>query len=183
MSELTRRDFLGKAVVMAGALPFVPGLSPFPRSAGAAPAAGYASLTRADATFTEALVNALCPADRLTPNGVDCGLARYIDLALAGEFGAQRSSHGSLSREAFYKGGVKAVDAASERRFGRSFSQLRASDAGVLLAEVANGRVTDATVPLAAWHREVVAPLLVQASFSAGIYDKYDNNVFVKLFE
>ena len=33
------------------------------------------------------MVNIMCPADALTPNGVDCGLATYIDRQLAGDFG------------------------------------------------------------------------------------------------
>src|SRR3990172_4225595 len=106
MNGLTRRDFLGKTVVLAGAMPFVPGLFPSARATVAAPAANYRSLTQSEATFTEALVNALCPADNLTPNGVTCGLATAIDGQLAGEFGAQPSSQWPLSKEEFFKDGV-----------------------------------------------------------------------------
>src|SRR5579863_2586282 len=41
--------------------------------------AGYQSLSADEAAFVEAFVNVLCPADHLTPNGVDCGLATFID--------------------------------------------------------------------------------------------------------
>src|SRR5690348_9612044 len=44
--------------------------------------AGYASLSPDEATFVEAVVNVMCPADGLTPSGVDCGLATYIDRQL-----------------------------------------------------------------------------------------------------
>ena len=38
----------------------------------------------------------MCPADALTPNGTDCGLAIYIDRQLAGDFGkgGRMYSHG-----------------------------------------------------------------------------------------
>jgi hypothetical protein len=52
-----------------------------------APEAGYQSLGPDEVGFVEALVNVMCPADHLTPNGVDCGLAIYIDRQLAGGFG------------------------------------------------------------------------------------------------
>jgi gluconate 2-dehydrogenase gamma chain len=53
----------------------------------AAPAAGYQSLGPDEAGFVEAFVNVMCPADTLTPNGVDCGLATFIDRQLAGGYG------------------------------------------------------------------------------------------------
>src|SRR5579871_2851837 len=53
----------------------------------AATPAGYQSLSLDEAAFVEALVNIMCPADHLTPNGVDCGLAVYMDRQLAGAFG------------------------------------------------------------------------------------------------
>src|SRR3546814_1167654 len=52
---------------------------------GAAPsgAKGYQSSSPDEAAFVEALVNVMCPANELTPNGVDCGLATVIDRQLA----------------------------------------------------------------------------------------------------
>ena len=40
---------------------------------------GYETLSKDEASFVEAMVNARCPVDALTPNGVDCGLAICID--------------------------------------------------------------------------------------------------------
>jgi gluconate 2-dehydrogenase gamma chain len=47
------------------------------------------------------MVNVMCPADALTPGGVDCGLAAYIDRQLAGGFGkgARLYMRGPLARE------------------------------------------------------------------------------------
>jgi hypothetical protein len=49
--------------------------------------AGYTSLGPEEAAFVEMLVNVMCPADNLTTNGVDCGLATFIDRQVAGDFG------------------------------------------------------------------------------------------------
>src|SRR3546814_2753466 len=46
-------------------------------------AKGYQSSSPDEAAFVEALVNVMCPANELTPNGVDCGLATVIDRQLA----------------------------------------------------------------------------------------------------
>ena len=54
---------------------------------GSEPAAGYQFLGPDEAAFVEAFVNVMCPADNLTPNGVDCGLAIFIDRQLAGGYG------------------------------------------------------------------------------------------------
>jgi gluconate 2-dehydrogenase gamma chain len=175
-TDRSRRDFLVKGVAVAGALSFFPSLLTHITGT----PAGYRALRSDEARFTEALVNAMCPPDRLTPNGVSCGLAFFMDAHLAGEFGAESSLHAASKRE-FYGQGVAALDAASRQRFGRPFSQLTDREAGILLADAAAGRVAS-PVPLATWYREVVDPLLVQASFSGPVYDRYDNNVFQKIF-
>src|SRR5438874_12831131 len=51
------------------------------------PVPGYLSFGPDEAGFVEVMVNVMCPADALTPGGVDCGLAAYIDRQLAGGFG------------------------------------------------------------------------------------------------
>ena len=43
------------------------------------PVPGYLSFGPDEAGFVEVMVNVMCPADALTPGGVDCGLAAYID--------------------------------------------------------------------------------------------------------
>jgi len=108
------------------------------------------------------MVNALCPADRLTPNGVDCGLAASIDRQLAGV---------ALTQQQSFKGGIAAMNAACEERFGCRFDQLALAEASAYLREVAGG-----------WLNQIVDPLLIQASFAGPIYDQYRNRVFWKLF-
>src|ERR1044071_1058772 len=91
----SRRIFLKQIAASSGALAVaatqVVAARADPAAAPAAPnaaaPAGYQSLGPGEAAFVEALVNVMCPADSLTPNGVDCGLATYIDRQLAGDFG------------------------------------------------------------------------------------------------
>jgi gluconate 2-dehydrogenase gamma chain len=97
-----RRDFLIKSLVgaagaataaipLAGQAQAAAAAPAAPAAAGAAPAAdapaGYEWLRPGEQAFVEALVNHMCPADKLTPNGVDMGLNVYFDRALAGSWG------------------------------------------------------------------------------------------------
>src|SRR5262245_10775988 len=52
--------------------------APTAAPAAAETAAGYQSLGPDEIAFVETMVNVMCPADALTPNGVECGLATYM---------------------------------------------------------------------------------------------------------
>lgn len=157
---------------------------------------GYTCLGPDEASFVEVLVNVMCPADGLTPNGVDCGLAIFIDRQLSGGFGKGerlymrgpwlqgKPQHGyqlPLSPEQFFKVGIAAVNAACQHRYGRSFSELEEADADALLNDVAGGKVVDDRVPLASWFNELVYPLFAQACFADPIYGGNVGKVFWKM--
>lgn len=210
MKGPTRRRFLEKAAVLAGGMPFMPGLvqavglfsaaraKPAAASAPSVdPASNYRSLSRDEAAFTETMVNVLCPADHLTPNGVTCGLATFIDRELAGDFSpgrerfaratwehedAQSDAQLPGNQEQLFKAGIAAANRACQERFGVRFDQLAAADAGGFLRDIAAGRVAEAHVPLASWLNELVDPLLTQICFAGPIYDGYNNRVFWKIF-
>ncbi len=175
---VSRRGFLGRTLAAAAALPLASaGLAADGAAAAtAAAASGYRSLTAAEASITEALVNALCPADHLTPDGVTSGLAAFIDAHLAGAIDA--GVHGQ--RELF-KAGLVAADAACRRAHGVPFAGLPAVEARAFLSAISTGEVA-ADFPLAAWRTEVVDPLLTQACFSGDIYAAHDGRMFWKLF-
>jgi gluconate 2-dehydrogenase gamma chain len=99
------------------------------------PVPGYLSFGPDEAGFVEVM----CPADALTPGGVDCGLAAYIDRQLAGGFGkgARLYIRGPwregkpelgyqlpLTPEQFFKAGLAAADAACRKRNRKAFSEL-----------------------------------------------------------
>lgn len=194
-SSVSRRRFLGRTLAAAAAVPLVPALTSStdaaidgarPRSPSAAPALSpavdsaaastYRSLTASEAAFTEAMVNARCPADALTPDGVTSGLASFIDAHLAGDIDA-----GAPGQRELFRTGLAAADAACVARHGVAFAALQADHARAFLRDLAAGEVP-ATFPLASWSADVVDPLLKQACFSGSIYTQYDGRMFWKLF-
>ena len=145
------------------------------------PVPGYLSFGPDEAGFVEAMVNVMCPADALTPGGVDCGLAVYIDRQLAGGFGkgarlymrgpwregkpswaiSCRSHPSSFSRRASPPRMRPAGNA-----MARPFVNWIESGADRFLHEIADGKVTDERVQLASWFNELVYPLFEQACFA-----------------
>lgn len=204
-----RRVFLKRAVTATGALPFTTGVaggiaatslaaSAAPASAPAAATAaiGYVSLSQDEAAFVETLVNIMCPADDLTPSGVDCGLAVYIDRQLGGNFGRgwKRYARGPwiqglpqqgwqlpLTPEQFFKAGVELANKACVAKHGKPFDQLAPNDASAFLDELAAGKVTDARLPMGAWFNELVYPLFTQACFADPIYGGNVGKVFWRM--
>ena len=175
--SVSRRRFIGGTFALAGALPFTPIASTAVANAvGRVSVAGYRCLAATEAAFVEAMVNALCPADALTPDGVTSGLAAFIDAHLSGEVDA--GVHGQ--RELF-RSGMAAADSSSRDRFGLSFHELAPSDARRFLRDIAAGDV-DSEFPLACWSSDVVEPLLKQACFSGDVYERHGGRMFWKLF-
>lgn len=179
--DVSRRGFLGRACAIAGTLPLVPALSRDAMASNVAPSApaaasGYRYLGPADASFTEAMVNTLCQADGLTPDGVTSGLAVAIDACLAAE-----SSVGAHGRCELFRAGITAADRACRQRHGVSLDRLAAADAKQFVRDVEAGTVA-ADLPLASWLTDVVDPLLKEACFSGLVYDAHGAKVFWKLF-
>jgi len=206
-----RRLFLKQAAGIAGAMPIGlqfgvagggailagPALAQATGGASAPEvAAGYASLSADEAAFVEALVNLMCPADSYTPNGVDAGLAVYIDRQLAGAFGkgAKRYMRGPWLRgkpqhgyqlplipEQFFKAGVEAAEQACTAKFGKGFEQITAAQAEAFLRDLAEGKVAHDQIDLAAWFNDLVYPLFNQACFADPIYGGNAGKVFWKM--
>ena len=191
----SRRIFLKQVAGASGAL-----AAAVTAGAAAAPApdtpAGYESLSPEEAAFVEAMVNVMCPADGLTPNGVDCGLAEYIDRQLAGSFGRGDRLYRSgpwrsgkpqlgyqlpLTPEQFFKAGIAATQTASTARFGKRFEELESAQADAFLQELAAGKVSDKRVPLTQWFNGLVYSLFTQACFADPVYGGNHNKVFWKL--
>jgi gluconate 2-dehydrogenase gamma chain len=218
-TKMDRRNFLSQAVGVAGAAPITLGLvvgsdagftetNPAPISA--VPTAcntstasnssgvglGYESLSPDEAAFVEALVNVMCPADAWTPNGVDCGLAAFIDRQLAGGFGKgerlymrgpwkqgkpQQGYQLPLTPEQFFKAGLAAADEASQKASGKAFADLAPNDADTFLHNLAADKIRDGQLSLASWFNELVYPLFVQACFADPIYGGNVGKVFWKM--
>jgi gluconate 2-dehydrogenase gamma chain len=203
-----RRDVLKRIAAVAGAAPLAPALiaTSATNEAAAQPAvpsqsatqhgSGYQSLGPDEAAFVEALVNVMCPADHLTPSGVDCGLAIFIDRQLAGGFGQgerlymqgpwrkgkpQLGYQLPLTPEQFFKAGIAAANAACKARHGKPFFALAPGDADAFLKDIAAGKVTDPRVPLGLWFNGLVYPLFTQACFADPIYGGNGDKVFWRM--
>jgi gluconate 2-dehydrogenase gamma chain len=175
---VSRRRFIGTSIALVG-LPVLRAIITAPAKSIAADAAGrihsaarYRVLNRGEASFTEAFVNVLCPADRLTPDGVSCGLALAVDRELAVRPAAD------VRR---FRVGIAAAHSACLSQFGTRLDRLGASDAARFVQSVFAGNL-DASGSLASWAHEAVSPVLMQACFTGSIYDAYSNRVFWKIF-
>lgn len=146
--------------------------------------------------FIEVLVNILCPADALTPSGVDCGLAAYFIAQLDGAFGdgarrylrgparegtPQHGGGGTLTPRAWFSAGRAALDAACVARHGHGFAALSADDANAVLLGLGDGSVASHEISLATWFDELVYPLFVQACFADPIHGGNKDAVFWKM--
>jgi gluconate 2-dehydrogenase gamma chain len=210
-ATFARRDILKKIATVAGAAPLTTTALATTSTVAAAivstpaeavptatpvPVAGYQSLSPTEAAFVETFVNVMCPADHLTPNGVDCGLATFIDRQLAGGFGQGENvyMHGPwrqgksqlgyqlpLTPEQFFKAGVAAANTACRARFGKDFDALPATDADAFLQDLSKGKVTDPRVPLGLWFNDLAYPLFVQACFADPIYGGNGDKVFWRM--
>jgi len=199
--QLPRRIFLKQIAASSGALAVAaPGIATAADAAPAAPAApalvGYQSFSPDEAEFVETLVNIMCPADNLTPNGVDCGLATFIDRQLAGDFGRGDRLYRSgpwhrgkpqlgyqlpLTPEQFFKTGVAAAKAACTTKLGKGFDELSEAEANAFLTDLAGGKYDDPRAPLAEWFNELVYPLFTQACYADPLYGGNRGKVFWKL--
>ena len=157
---------------------------------------GYESFSLDEAAFVEALVNVMCPADAYTPNGVDCGLADYIDRQLAGGYGKGERlymhgpwSHGKpqlgyqlpLTPEQYFKTGVAAANRACRKAYHKGFADLAPGDADGFLHDISTGKFEDKSLVLSTWFNEFIYPLFEQACYADPMYGGNRNNVFWKL--
>jgi gluconate 2-dehydrogenase gamma chain len=200
--ESPRRAFLIKVASAAGAgsliavVPLANAPVAAANTADDATFPPYLSLSPDEATFIEALVNVMCPADEYSPSGVECGLATYMDRQLAGSYGkgAGRYQRGPfrigkpelglqlpLTPEEFCKAGIAAANAACMRDRTKPFAQLAAPDADQYLKALSADRVKSEAISLALWFNEVVYPLFVEACFADPMYGGNRNAVFWKM--
>ncbi len=200
-AKLDRRSFLQRALLavgtaaippLAAGAPATPTPPPPPAPADAENPT-YLSFSPDEAAFVEAMVNVMCPADSLTPSGVDCGLAFFIDRQLAGSFGKgdrlyrrgpwrkgkpELGYQLPLTPEEFFKAGLAAADAACTQAHGKAFAALPPAEADAFLGAIAAGKVTDPRVPLKDWFNDLVYPLFTQACFADPIYGGNKDKVF-----
>jgi len=208
-TKTSRREFLQRAAVLAGSAPLAPGLLGAVRAATEPPSPpiatpplegsqskGYQCFSPDEAAFVEALVDLMCPADNLTPGGVECGLAVFIDRQLAGAFGKgerlyrrgpwqqgkpQQGYQLPLTPEVFFKLGLAAADRACTGKYGKGFADLPPAEGNDFLNLLGEGKITDSHLPLADWFNDLLYPLFVQACYADPMYGGNKDKVFWKM--
>ena len=187
-----RREFLKGAATLAvagGALAATPVLAkapvpapvPAPRPLGRP---GYQSLGLEESATTEAIVEHMWPADKLTASGVELGIAVYIDRQLAGAFGRGdrlymqapfrkgKPQHGyqlPLTPEAYFKAGIAALNGYCRGAHGKTFDRLDAGAREAALVAVSEGKAKS-EFDLSAWFNGLFYPLFTQGAFADPIY-------------
>jgi gluconate 2-dehydrogenase gamma chain len=137
------------ARTIQGEIPWAPGTADAPRPY--TPGA-YLFFTPDEASFTEAAVSRLIPADELGPGAKEVGVPTFLDRQLAGPFGrAERwymlgpwrngtDSQGYQSRLSpaqMYRFAIKAVDDyVRDKHQGKTFAQLSAPDQDQILSSL-----------------------------------------------
>jgi gluconate 2-dehydrogenase gamma chain len=172
MSESTekkpRRDFLIKSFVgaaagaTAAAMPLAAVAQaqtkqPAAQAAAAADApAGYEWLRPGEQSFVEALVDHMCPADKLSPGGVDMGLNIFFDRALAGAWGqgdrlylqgpfklgsANQGYQLGMTPAALFRAGTEGLEEYCAGTHGKSFEALPAAAKEEILKGLQGGKI------------------------------------------
>lgn len=170
-----------------------PGNSP---EAGAAEGV-YLFFSPDEAALVESLVDHMCPPDDLTPGGVDCGLALFIDRQLAGAFGQgdrlylrgpfraglpEDGYQRPMTPAQYFKSGARAFGGNCRRLHRTEFAQLDALAKESVLTEVAAARWDEgASFPLGSWFNELFYPLFEQACFADPAYGGNRDKVFWKM--
>jgi gluconate 2-dehydrogenase gamma chain len=128
-----------------------------PAQTAAAPAdtEPFVTLTASEAAFIVAAVDALIPADELSPSGSDCGVAVFIDRQLGSAWGGGAKMYRSgpfhkgkpeqgyqlaLTPREFFAAGIAAANAWSRKNFGaKDFDRLSAGDRVAALKAMEEG--------------------------------------------
>jgi gluconate 2-dehydrogenase gamma chain len=113
------------------------------------------ALTATEAAFVSAVVDAIIPADELSPSGTDCGLVTFIDRQLASAWGGGAKMYRSgpfqkgkpeqgyqlpLTPKEFFSAGIAEANAWSLKTYGKAFDRLALADRIAALKTMEEGK-------------------------------------------
>jgi gluconate 2-dehydrogenase gamma chain len=190
--QTPRRDFLLRSLAgVAGAssvgLPAAAATAVAPTSAppAADAAPGYLWLRPDEQVFVETLVNHMCPADGLTPNGVALGLAVFYDRSLGGNWGqgdrlylqgpfkngsANQGYQLGMTPAQLFRAGTEGLAAYCAATYHQPFERLPAETREALLKGLQAGKVALPNgVPAATYFGQLLQ-MFYEAMFADPIY-------------
>lgn len=182
-----RRDFLLRSLAAgasAASLPLATATAaPVPASA-AAPA-GYLWLRPDEQVFVEALVNHMCPADGLTPDGVTLGLAVFYDRALGGNWGqgdrlylqgpfkqgsANQGYQLGMTPAQLFRAGTEGLADYCRATYNKPFDRLPAEAREALLKDLQSGKAALPNGVSSAVYFAQLLQMFYEAMFADPIY-------------
>ncbi|NYE62790.1 gluconate 2-dehydrogenase gamma chain [Duganella sp. 1224] len=184
-----RRDFLlrslaGAVGASAASLPLAASAAPAAAPAPDAPP-GYLWLRPDEQVFVEALVNHMCPADGLTPDGVTLGLAVFYDRALGGNWGqgdrlylqgpfkqgsANQGYQLGMTPAQLFRAGTEGLADYCRATHGKPFDRLSPAEREALLKGLQSGQVALPNgVPSATYFAQLLQ-MFYEAMFADPIY-------------
>ena len=184
--KVDRRALLLLAGGVAGAAGS-PAAAQVPAATAASPAVpvGYTFLKPSEAVFVEAVVTHMIPADELTPDGVELGIATFIDRALAGSWGKgdRLYMHGPwktgtpnqgyqlpMTPAELYRAGIAQTNAWCETAHGKTFDRLTATEKETVLQDLSQARLKlPGGLPARAFF-DVVYQTVMEGMFADPIY-------------
>jgi gluconate 2-dehydrogenase gamma chain len=113
------------------------------------------ALTATEAAFISAAVDAIIPADELSPSGTDCGVVTFIDRQLAGAWGAGAKMYRSgpfqkgkpeqgyqlpLTPKEFFAAGIAEANEWSRKTYGKDFDRLKPAERDAALKLMEEGK-------------------------------------------
>ncbi len=187
-----RRDFLLRS--LAGAVGAGAAALPLPATAAGSALAtaaavetppGYLWLRPDEQAFVEALVNHMCPADPLTPNGVDMGLNIFYDRALGGNWGqgdrlylqgpfkngtANQGYQLGMTPAQLFRAGTEGLAGYCAATYKKPFDRLPADTKEAVLKSLQGGKIELPNgVPAATYFAQLLQ-MFYEAMFADPIY-------------
>lgn len=185
-----RRDFLLRSLAAGASAASLPLAAATATAATAAPTpaaapSGYLWLRPDEQVFVEALVNHMCPADGLTPDGVTLGLAVFYDRALGGNWGqgdrlylqgpfkqgsANQGYQLGMTPAQLFRAGTEGLADYCRATHGKPFDRLPAEAREALLKDLQSGKAALPNgVPAAVYFAQLLQ-MFYEAMFADPIY-------------
>jgi gluconate 2-dehydrogenase gamma chain len=141
-------------------------------------------LTITEADFITAAVDAIIPADELSPSGSECGIVTFIDRQLASAWGGgakmyrggpfmpgkpEQGYQLALTPREFFQVGVAAANEWSRKTYGKEFDRLSPADRVSALRAIEQGKAELAGFSSRDFFVQLLS-ITVQGFFSDPIY-------------